>query len=66
MMSSACIMSLDVTSWPLFSLLEPEFVATVRLACVYGSSGNEALVITTDDDVYALGSNCSGCLGLGT
>ena len=27
--------------------------------------GNEAIVITRDDDVYALGSNGSSCLGVG-
>ena len=60
-----CTMALDLDKWPIFSLLEPEFLAKVRLACVFGSSGNEAILITRDDDVYALGSNCSGCLGLG-
>lgn len=30
-----------------------------------GSSGNEALLITRDDDVYALGPNTAGCLGVG-
>lgn len=56
---------LDIGKWPLFSLLSPEFLASVKFACVFGNSGNEALVVTKDDDVYSLGSNCSGCLGLG-
>ena len=59
------IMSLDVDKWPIFSLLDAEFLALVQVACVFGSSGNEALIITNDDDVYVLGSNCSGCLGIG-
>ncbi len=59
------IMSLDINKWPIFSLLDPEFLAYIKQACVFGSSGNEAILITKDDDVYALGSNCSGCLGLG-
>ena len=59
------IMSLDVDKWPIFSLLDTEFLASVRTACVFGSSGNEALLITNADDVYVLGSNCSGCLGIG-
>ncbi|ELT97775.1 hypothetical protein CAPTEDRAFT_180059 [Capitella teleta] len=59
-------MSLDATKWPIFSLLEPSFIATIRMACVLGSAGNEAIVITNDDEVYSLGSNCSGCLGLGS
>ena len=58
-------MTLDTNKWPIFSLLSTEFLSAIRQACVLGSSGNEAIVITTDDEVYALGSNCSGCLGLG-
>ena len=30
-----------------------------------GNLGNEALLVTRDDEVYALGSNGAGCLGLG-
>lgn len=30
-----------------------------------GNHGNEALLVTVDDEVYALGSNAHGCLGLG-
>ena len=37
----------------------------VRVACVYGNVGNEALMITKDDEVFAVGSNGAGCLGLG-
>ena len=59
------IMSLDVDKWPIFSLLDAEFLSSVQIACVFGSSGNEALIITNEDEVYVLGSNCSGCLGIG-
>ena len=58
-------MSLDVDKWPIFSLLDIEFLKSVRTACIFGSSGNEALIVTKDDNVYTLGSNCSGCLGVG-
>ncbi len=58
-------MTLDTDKWPIFSLLDGEFLSSVRIACVFGSSGNEAVLVTKDDDVFALGSNCSGCLGLG-
>lgn len=27
--------------------------------------GNEAIIVTKDDDVYALGFNGAGCLGVG-
>lgn len=55
----------SIDKWLIFSILEPEFIANIKIACVFGSSGNEALIVNKDDDVYALGSNCSGCLGLG-
>ncbi|KAH3708324.1 RCC1 and BTB domain-containing protein 1-like isoform X2 [Dreissena polymorpha] len=56
---------LDVTKWPIFSLLDPNEATKIAKICVFGSSGNEAIYITSSDDVYAIGSNCSGCLGLG-
>ena len=40
-------------------------MAQIRVACVYGNVGNEALMITKDDEVWAVGSNGAGCLGLG-
>ena len=52
-----------LSRWPIFSLLEPEFLASIKLACVFGGAGNEAIVITVEDEVFSLGSNCSGCLG---
>ncbi|GIY98439.1 RCC1 and BTB domain-containing protein 1 [Caerostris extrusa] len=55
----------NIDKWLIFSILEPDFVSNIKIACVFGSSGNEALIVNKDDDVYALGSNCSGCLGLG-
>ncbi|WAR10568.1 RCBT1-like protein [Mya arenaria] len=56
---------LDVTKWPIFSLLDPNDAAKIAKICVFGSSGNEAIYINNIDDVYSIGSNCSGCLGLG-
>ena len=58
-------MILNLDKWPIFSLLDQEFLASIKLACVFGNSGNEAIIVTKDDNVYSLGSNCSGCLGLG-
>lgn len=55
----------DINKWLIFIILDPDFISSVKTACVFGSSGNEAIVVTKDDDVYAFGSNCSGCLGLG-
>lgn len=49
----------------MLSLLEPEFQSQIRQICIFGSAGNEAILVMKDDDVYAMGSNCSSCLGLG-
>ena len=54
-----------LSKWPIFSLLEETFLHSLKLVCVFGSSGNEALTVTCNDEVYALGSNVSGCLGIG-
>ena len=54
---------MELGSWTIFSLLDKEFTAQIRLACVFGNLGNEALIVTRDDEVYALGSNGAGCLG---
>ena len=54
-----------VSRWPVFSLLSVEFLRSVKLACVFGTCGNEAVVISQSGEVYALGSNTSGCLGVG-
>ncbi|XP_014229715.1 RCC1 and BTB domain-containing protein 1-like isoform X2 [Trichogramma pretiosum] len=55
----------DLKNWPIFNLLEPKFVAKIHMVVVYGNLGNEALIVTKDDEVYALGSNTAGCLGTG-
>lgn len=41
----------DVSKWPLFSLLSSEVRATVRQACVFGTSANEAIYVTQENDV---------------
>lgn len=56
---------LDVGKWPVFALLPPEELRLIRQACVFGSAANEAIYVTVNDEVFALGTNCSGCLGLG-
>ncbi|XP_013130754.1 RCC1 and BTB domain-containing protein 1 isoform X1 [Oreochromis niloticus] len=55
----------DVTKWPIFSLMGPQELASIRKACVFGSSANEAIYITNDDEVFVFGLNCSNCLGTG-
>ncbi|XP_023712816.2 RCC1 and BTB domain-containing protein 1 [Cryptotermes secundus] len=56
---------MDLMKWPIFSLLEPDFVYKIKMACVYGNLGNEAIMVTESDEVFAIGSNAAGCLGLG-
>lgn len=55
----------SLSKWPVFSLLGDAFLKSLKLVCVFGASGDEAILVTHDDDVYALGSNNNGCLGLG-
>jgi hypothetical protein len=39
--------------------------AVLFITCKINDVGNEAVYINEEDDVYAIGSNCSSCLGLG-
>lgn len=57
---------MDLSQWPIFSLLNEEFRQAVQWACVFGTSGNEAILILRGDEVHALGTNSNCCLGLGT
>lgn len=45
------IIMVDVTKWPIFSLMGPQELSTIRKACVFGTSANEAIYITNDDEV---------------
>ncbi|XP_033122621.1 RCC1 and BTB domain-containing protein 1-like isoform X2 [Anneissia japonica] len=55
----------DIAKWPIFSLLDESFFNVIKFACVFGSSGNEAIFVTKEDDVYSLGNNHNSCLGQG-
>ncbi|XP_037552367.1 RCC1 and BTB domain-containing protein 1 isoform X2 [Nematolebias whitei] len=55
----------DVSKWPLFTVLSSEERAAVRQACVFGTSANEAIYVTRANEMFAFGLNCSGCLGTG-
>ncbi|PIO13778.1 hypothetical protein AB205_0152720, partial [Aquarana catesbeiana] len=54
----------DFGKWPLFTLLSPQEVSSIRQACVFGTCANE-VIYTTDHEVFAFGQNCSNCLGTG-
>ncbi|KAF0874370.1 RCBT2 protein, partial [Crocuta crocuta] len=56
---------LDVGKWPIFSLCSEEELQLIRQACVFGNAGNEVLYTTVNDEIFVLGTNCCGCLGLG-
>ncbi|XP_034614407.1 RCC1 and BTB domain-containing protein 1 isoform X3 [Trachemys scripta elegans] len=59
------IVMVDVGKWPIFTLLSPQEIASIRKACVFGTSANEAIYITHNDEVFVFGLNCSNCLGTG-
>ena len=52
-------------SWPILRFLPPDLADEVVQALVFGETGNEALVAIASGDVYALGFNKNGCLGIG-
>lgn len=56
---------MDLNKWNIFSFLDSKFMTKLKTVCVFGSVGHEALMITKDDEVYAMGPNTAGCLGLG-
>ena len=56
---------IDLTRWSIFALLDKDFMSKIRLACVFGNLGNEAIVITFDNEAFALGLNGAGSSGVG-
>ncbi|XP_031850186.2 RCC1 and BTB domain-containing protein 1-like isoform X1 [Nomia melanderi] len=54
----------EFVKWRIFNLLEPEFIANIRLVFVYGNSGEKSLIVTEDDMVYILGNNTNRCLAI--
>ncbi|KAL7641414.1 UNVERIFIED_CONTAM: hypothetical protein RMT77_008554 [Armadillidium vulgare] len=56
---------MELEKWPIFSLLKKDFVQKLKIACVFGALGNEAILVTKNDEVYSMGFNGSGCLGVG-
>uniref|UniRef100_A0A8C5LXT2 BTB domain-containing protein n=1 Tax=Leptobrachium leishanense TaxID=445787 RepID=A0A8C5LXT2_9ANUR len=55
----------DFGKWPLFALISCQERCSIQQACVFGTSANEAIYTTLNDEVYAIGLNCSNCLGTG-
>eukprot|EP00794_Sanderia_malayensis_P011418 gene11418-12608_t len=52
-------------SWPMLSFLPTDLADDIVEAFVFGGAGNEALVTLSSGDIYALGFNGNGCLGIG-
>ena len=55
-----------LSKWPIFSLLDETFRRSIKLVCVFGGSGNEAIMLTGADEMFSLGANSNGCLGVGS
>lgn len=58
---------MDVGKWPIFTLLSPQEIASIRKACVFGTSANEALYVTDNDEVRIFQNpefNCEGYFGI--
>uniref|UniRef100_H2YDC3 BTB domain-containing protein n=1 Tax=Ciona savignyi TaxID=51511 RepID=H2YDC3_CIOSA len=51
--------------WPFLSLLPADMLGKINLVYVFGQSATEVLFTTVDEQVYSLGTNSSGCLGVG-
>jgi len=56
---------MDLSKWTVLSLLDSKFLQTLKLALVFGNLGSEVIMVTDEDEVYAMGCNSSGCLGVG-
>ncbi|XP_046853542.1 RCC1 and BTB domain-containing protein 1-like isoform X2 [Xenia sp. Carnegie-2017] len=57
-------MALDVGKWTIFHMVEDAILQMAKMVCVFGPSGNEAFILTEDNDVFALGANVHACLAL--
>lgn len=56
----------DLSKWPIFSLLDEQFRRSIKWAVVFGSCGDESIIMLRDGQVLSHGTNSSSCLGLGT
>ena len=56
----------DLSKCHLLSILPDVFLHDVHWVVVFGTAGNEAIMVTQGDEVYAMGANANCCLGLST
>ena len=45
--------------------VDKALITRIKKICIYGVLGDEILFITDTDDVYSMGYNYMGCLGVG-
>lgn len=55
----------ELSLWPFMNLVEPELRSKVKLVHVFSQSASEMIFTTNEDEVYSMGTNTSGCLGVG-
>ena len=55
---------LDVGKWSIFHMVDDSILRLAKTVCVFGPSGNEAFILTKDDDVFVMGANINACLAL--
>ncbi|XP_003383757.1 PREDICTED: RCC1 and BTB domain-containing protein 1-like [Amphimedon queenslandica] len=57
---------MSLSKWHILSLSKAEFLDDIKWVTVFGPSGNEAILVTQSNELYAIGTNGNCCLGLGT
>ncbi|CAK8672771.1 RCC1 and BTB domain-containing protein 1-like [Clavelina lepadiformis] len=55
----------DIEMWPLLTLVSPELRSKISLVYTFGQAATEIIFTTLNDNVYCMGTNTSGCLGVG-
>lgn len=47
----------SIDLWPALQELKPEIVSNIEFFCVFWSPGNEVIIVTKDNIVFAFGDN---------
>jgi RCC1 and BTB domain-containing protein len=55
----------NINNWVVLHKLRQSFISNIKFVCIFGENGNEVLIVSKDDNVFAFGPNKYGCLGLG-
>ena len=54
-----------MTCWPISIAFGSDLLKKIKLFCVF-KAGMSAILVTVDNEVFAVGANPSGALGTGT